>query len=85
MAAKSLVLERPAQKQLNRFPLHIHQKLIQALKKIKDNPLTGIKLHGELGAYFKLRVGDYRIVYSFNSDTNTVKVVKIEHRQGVYK
>ncbi|KKQ65980.1 MAG: Addiction module toxin, RelE/StbE [Candidatus Daviesbacteria bacterium GW2011_GWA2_38_24] len=85
MAAKSLVLEKAAKKEFTKLPLHIHRKLLQALRKIKEYPLLGIKLHGELGNYYKFRVGDYRIVYSFNDKESVIYVVKIEHRQGVYK
>ena len=85
MAADNIILERPAQKQLNKLPIPIHKRILEALRRIKTNPLSGIKLHGEMANYHKLRVGDYRIVYFFDLRQNSIKVVKIEHRQGVYK
>ena len=85
MPAKSVLLEKTASKNLLKLPLNVHQRIINALDVIKSNPMIGIKLHGELSGYYKLRVGDYRIVYSFNIKESAVIVVKIEHRQGVYK
>ncbi len=85
MPAKSLVLERAARKKLLKLPINIHQRIIESLEKIQKDHLIGEKLHGELKGYFKLRLGDYRIVYTFDKKTSTVKVVKLEHRQGVYK
>lgn len=85
MSAESLLVQKSAQKQLNKLPLHLHKRIIQALKKIKLNPVSGMKLQGQLGNYYKYSVGDYRIVYSYDSSKNTVFIVKIEHRQGVYK
>ncbi len=85
MSAKYLLLEKPVQKRLHRLPLYIHKKIIKALELIKNDPTVGIKLHGELQQYFKVRIGDYRIVYSFDQKIKTVIVVKIEHRQGVYR
>lgn len=85
MPAKSLTLNKIAYKKLHKFPLHIHKKIIASFDILKDNPLIGEKLHGELQYYFKYRLGDYRIVYSFDSEKSIVIVVKIEHRQGVYK
>jgi len=85
MPAKSLLLEKPAKKRLLKLPINIHKRVIRALETIQDNPLIGIKLHGDLVDYYKFRIGDYRIVYSFNIKESTVTVVKIEHRQGVYK
>lgn len=85
MPAKSLILEKPVKKRLLKLPIKIHKRVIRALETIQENPLIGVKLHGELNDYYKYRVGDYRIVYSFNSKESTVIVVKVEHRRGVYK
>ena len=85
MPAKSVVVEKHARKRLLKLPLSIHKRIIRALEIIQENPLIGVKLHGELEKYYKYRVGDYRIVYSFDSKESTVTVVKVEHRQGVYK
>ncbi len=85
MPAKYLSTDKSVQKQLRKLPFHIHEKVIKALDIIQTNPLSGAKLHGELSNYYKYRVGDYRIVYQFDSKISIVIVVKIEHRQGAYK
>jgi mRNA interferase RelE/StbE len=85
MPAKTLILPQKVQKSANKLPRHIQKHLPKALLSIKQNPFIGIKLHGELAGYYKYRIGDYRLVYRFNTKTSTVEVVKIEHRQGVYK
>lgn len=85
MSAKYLITRQSVRKNLKRLPTHVHGKIVSALGKIQDNPLMGIKLHGELSDYCKLRVGDYRILYKFDKKASIVEVVKIEHRQGVYR
>lgn len=85
MPAKSVVVEKQVKKRLIKLPIKIHKRVIESLNLLKVNPLVGIKLHGELDGYYKYRIGDYRIVYSFNAKESTVIVVKLEHRQGVYK
>ncbi|MEK7573872.1 MAG: type II toxin-antitoxin system RelE/ParE family toxin [Patescibacteria group bacterium] len=85
MPAKHLIVDKSLRRQLLKIPLPIHQRIIKALNSIKVNPVSGIKLHGELKNYYKFRVGDYRIVYKFNPQESLVQIVKIEHRQGVYK
>ena len=85
MPAKFFVTKSSAKKNLRRLPIHIHKKIIKTFDKIKDNPLIGVKLHGDLENYYKFRVGDYRIVYTFYRKESLVKIVKVEHRQGVYK
>ena len=85
MPAKTLSLANKANKQLRKLPLKIHIKVVIALKLLKQNPLAGIKLEGELMNNYKLRVGDYRIIYKFDSKASRLEILKIEHRQGVYK
>lgn len=85
MPAKSLIVAHKADKQFLKLPRATQARIIQAYDKIKNNPLIGPKLGGELDYSRKFRVGDYRIVYKFDSKESIIEVVKIEHRQGVYK
>jgi mRNA interferase RelE/StbE len=85
MSAKSLILAQKVDKNFSKLPIRIQKKILRSFENIKANPVSGIKLHGELEDYFKYRVGDYRIVYAFDAKKSIVIVVKIEHRQGVYK
>jgi mRNA interferase RelE/StbE len=59
------------------------------LKKIKttliDNPKSGKKLIGNLSSYYRIRVGDYRVIYEVKDDEIIVLVVKIKHRKDIYK
>lgn len=53
-------------------------------KKLSTKPvLYGKPLRGSLKNYFKLRVGDYRIV--FRVERELVKIFAIMHRKDVYK
>ncbi len=85
MSAKFLVTQNSVKKNLRKLPIHIHQKIIISLDKIQENPLIGVRLHGELASYCKFRVGDYRILYRFDKKSSLVDVVRVEHRQGVYR
>jgi mRNA interferase RelE/StbE len=85
MPAKLFHVPKKTNKSVSKFPIPIQDKIDKAFNIIKENPLKGEKLHGELKNYYKYRVGDYRIVYQFDSKTSTVILVKVEHRQGVYR
>lgn len=85
MPAEYIVVERSARKKLLKLSTKIHIRVISALDMIQANPLIGEKFHGELSEYYKFRIGDYRIIYSFDSRKSIVFILKIEHRQGVYK
>lgn len=85
MPAEFFTIPKKVNKSISKLPLRIQNKINQAFDKIKENPISGVKLGGELSSYYKLRVGDYRIMYLFDSKKSEVFIVKVEHRQGVYK
>lgn len=85
MPAKHFILPEKIRKRARKFPLRVEERISQAYRLLKQNPLLGEKLHGELVDYYKLRIGDYRIIYRFDAKKSLVEIVKIEHRQGVYR
>ncbi len=85
MPAKYLFTDKSIRKQLKKLPLHINEKVLKVFSVIQANPLSGIRLHGDLKNYYKFRVGDYRIIYKFDNKLSIIKILKVEHRQGVYR
>lgn len=85
MPVKSVIIEKSVQERLTKLPLYIHKKLIKVIENLSFNPLKGVKLQGELSKYYKLRVGDYRVIYQLDLGKSQVIIIKVEHRQGVYK
>ena len=54
-------------------------------EKLGTDPLKfGLPLRRTLKKLFKLRVGDYRIIYQIEKNEVTVLIVKIGHRREVY-
>ena len=59
-------------------------RLLRELKEIlSQNPTAGEPLHGEFKGLYKLRVGDYRVVYAMTTDT--ILVLRIRHRSIAYE
>lgn len=85
MPAKYFFVSSRADKSFLKFPKNIQKRILDTYDLLQANPIIGMKLHGELAGYFKFRVGDYRIIYKFDAKESAVGVVKIEHRQGVYR
>jgi mRNA interferase RelE/StbE len=54
-------------------------------EKLGTDPLKyGLPLRRTLKKFFKLRVGDYRVIYQIEQKEVTILVVKIGHRREVY-
>jgi mRNA interferase RelE/StbE len=80
-----IIVTRRAEKILQRLPQNLVRRLDRAIKALGDNPRpTGyIKLVGEDDLY-RIRVGDWRIIYSIEDKKLIVVVVEIGPRGSVY-
>ena len=82
-----LKYRRQARNYLARLPFKLKSKIVNKLHELKANPddpnLYVDKLKGELG--YRLRVGQYRIIYTRHVDELIIEVVKIWPRGDIYK
>lgn len=53
--------------------------LAENFEQVSPQPLTA-----ELSGFFKLRVGDYRVIYEFNCDEKIIFIDRVGHRRDVY-
>jgi len=62
-------------------------RVLLKLKWLSDNfdTINHIKLKGEYSEFFKLRLGDYRIFYTFNRGENCIFIHRVAHRSDAYK
>jgi mRNA interferase RelE/StbE len=78
-------LTKSAVKELERLPSKTHDKVIEHLVQLEQNPrLFGAEKLTGIEAY-KLRVGSYRIVYEIDDATEIVRVVMVDDRKQVYQ
>ena len=77
---------RPAEKQLFDIQKIDQKKIAKRIEKLQDDPLPQghEKLKGNEDIY-RIRQGDYRILYSVFENKLVVLVVKIGHRREVYR
>jgi mRNA interferase RelE/StbE len=81
----TVLIERYAQKQIMKLDKKIIPLIKTAIASLADDPRPyGYKkLKGE-NAY-RIRVGNYRIIYEINDNTIIVTVVSVGHRKDIYK
>ena len=80
-----VIIPSSAQKELNRLPVHFLKRIIEELRGLEENPRPAgcKKLRGRKG--WRIRSGDYRIIYEIDDDNESVIIFRIRHRQEVYK
>ncbi len=86
MASYSLLWKRSARKELRKLPRDARRRILAAVERLIDEPYPpgSRKLIGSQGA-FRLRVGNYRIVYSVFTSELLIEVVRVGDRKNVYR
>lgn len=77
---------KSAKKALDRIPNTVRNQLAVKIYSLKDDPRPDgcKKLKGEKDLY-RIRVGNYRVVYLIQDGKLIVVVVKVGHRRDVYR
>ena len=84
MANYKLELTSTAQKNLKKLDTKTLKRLIPKIESLQENPFpVGAKKLVTRDAY-RIRVGDYRIIYDVLEDLILVKILKIGHRKDIY-
>lgn len=80
------VLVQPkAKKELKKLPQKERRKILRLLEQLEDNPFIGKKLEGELKGHYSIRIWPYRVIYQVLKKETMIIILRIAHRQGVYK
>jgi mRNA interferase RelE/StbE len=86
MPGYKVVFKKSVEKDLSSLPKQLIPRIWQRCESLKNEPFPrqAIKLEGSEGLY-RLRVGDYRIVYGVDADAKEVIVHYVRHRREVYR
>ncbi len=82
----SVLLSPGAERDLGALNKPVQRRLVARIEALAGNPRpAGVtKLQGEANAW-RIRVGDYRVLYTIEDGRRVVLVVRIGHRREVYK
>ena len=76
-------LEKVMKKLARKWP-HLRERLREALQILKENPYKGEPLIGKYKGFWKLRIGDWRIIYAINEREKEVYILSLCHRRSCY-
>ncbi len=78
-------VRRRAQRGLDKLPESDFQAVIEAIKDLAQTPRPrGIEKVKSTGLW-RIRQGDYRIIYAIDDNEHLVTVVRVGHRREVYR
>ena len=74
-----------AEREMDKLPAAIHKRISRRILTLEDNPrLRGAKkLSGR--EEYRLRIGDYRILYTVDDKNRVVTIFAMGHRREIYR
>jgi mRNA interferase RelE/StbE len=78
--------ERSARKDLDRLDHQVRARIIRKIAALTDDPRpTGVKRLSGRHDMWRIRVGDYRVVYEIRDDRLIVTIIRVAGRGSVYR
>jgi len=71
-----------ALKNLEKIESSISRRIIKKVEELSENPFSKDIKRLKGSNYFRLRVGDYRIIFSL--EINLIQILKVGHRKNIY-
>ncbi len=74
-----------ARQRIKRFDSAIQDRVLAAIRELAETPRPAgcKKLRGRPG--FRIRVGDYRVIYDIHDRIVTVEIIEVGHRKDIYR
>jgi mRNA interferase RelE/StbE len=81
-----ITFKTSAAKEFRRLPTEIKQRLSLIIDELSQNPrpLGVVKLQGNDNLY-RVRIGDYRVVYEIDDSAKLIRITRVRHRKDVYR
>ena len=86
MTSYRVALVSSAEKELQHLPAQVASRIVPRLERLASVPRpAGCKKLKGGDKQWRIRVGDYRVVYEIDDVAKTVDVTRIAHRRDVYE
>lgn len=86
MAEYEITFARSARKELEDLELKIVSRIFGKIESLQDEPRPRgcKKLVGEKNLW-RIKAGDYRVLYSIDDESGLVDIIAVRHRRDVYR
>ncbi len=72
------------QKEFNKLDEKARGRIKKRVAELKENPYLGVPLTAQFKGKYKLRVGDYRVIYEIDFQKSRIFLVAVDLRKNVY-
>ncbi|MDP2627977.1 MAG: type II toxin-antitoxin system RelE/ParE family toxin [Candidatus Rokubacteria bacterium] len=86
MAEYRVVFARSARRELERLEMSVARRIISRIEALATDPRPPgcVKLQGAADLW-RIRIGDYRVVYSVDGNARVVDIRVVRHRSDAYR
>ena len=76
-----------ARRDMRRLDKHVAHRILSRLLWFAENvnDITPLPMKGEWAGFFKLRIGDYRVLYDMIDEERVIFVLRAGHRREIYR
>lgn len=86
MSKYSVVFARSARKELEGLPETIRRRVVSHIEQLASKPRpTGVRKLVGSEDLWRLRIGDYRVIYAVHNERKLVDIVCVRHRKDAYR
>ncbi len=79
-------LERSAENDIKRLPISIFHRIIPQIKTLAEDPRpSGCRKIAGSKNDWRVRIGDYRIIYEIDEKAKAVRIMRVRHRREAYR
>ncbi len=79
----TVVIKKPAKKFIDKLPVNERRRVVDAIERLPDGEdIKRMKGHADL---LRLRVGDYRILYTVDNGALVILVIDAGNRGEIYR
>jgi len=86
MASYRISWKRAALKEVQRLPKQTVTRVVKVVEALAENPYpSGVKKLIGAETVYRVRVGNYRIIYSVETTNLVVEIIRVRHRSRAYR
>ena len=77
-------ISKSAKKEFKLIDKQFHQRIFNVIYDLRNNPIPSGSLRLTNSEFYRVRIGDYRVIYSLDLVTKIVIITKVRHRKDAY-
>lgn len=86
MASYQIKWKSSANKELQRLPKQIIGRVFRSVEQLADEPFpVGVTQLTGTDQSYRIRIGDYRVIYTVENEILRIEVIRVGHRKDVYR